>query len=149
MVAPIADRNADPSETEETEETDRPIAGYGTLVSQVQSCQGLLAQWQRDITADSFDRAPLADLQASLMALQDVVRQVLEQGCAQDADKPPRLAAIDIEIRKQLRLIQIDSQFLKTARQPSTLTERLESIQAHLELLDRYGQGALMLLDRA
>ncbi len=139
MVAPSVDR----SDAEFA-------AAYSTVVTQVQISQDLLAQLQDPaIATEARDRAPdranLTDLQASLSALLDSVSQAL----AQDADKPPRLAAIDIEIRKQLRLIQIDSQFLGTARQPATLTARLESIRAHLELLDRYGQGALLLLDRA
>jgi hypothetical protein len=134
VAAPRADRSA----------LDFATA-YGHLATQVQASQGLLAQLQGQAIEQTLrDRAALTEVQTHLTALQAAASPIFAQ-----VDKLPRLAAIDIEIRKQLRLILIDSQFLNTARQPATLTARLESIHGHLELLDRYGQGALLLLNRS
>jgi hypothetical protein len=130
-------------------------AAYGNLATQVQASQRILAELQgQAIDQTLADRSRLTELQASLTALQAAVRLLFAPEFASEFapefapefEKPPRLAAIDIEIRKQLRLIQIDGQFLNTARQPATLTDRLDSIRGHLELLDRYAQGALLLL---
>lgn len=144
MATPRGDRSAaNPSPNSSSNPTSNPKAGYGNLAIEVQASQGLLAQLQgQAIDQTLADRARLTDFQAHLMGLQAAVSPAFAQ-----LDKIPRLAAIDIEIRKQLRLIQIDGQFLGTARQPATLTDRLESIRTHLELLDRYAQGALLLLN--
>jgi hypothetical protein len=138
MATPRTDRSGvNPS----SNPTSDPRASYANLATQVQASQGILTQLQgQPIDETLADRARLTGFQAHLTGLQAAVSP------AAQGDKLPRLAAIDIEIRKQLRLIQLDGQFLGTARQPATLTDRLESIRAHLELLDRYAQGALLLL---
>jgi hypothetical protein len=131
VAAPRVDRVASDS-----------AAAYGHLATQVQASQGLLVQLQGQAIEQTLaDRAALTEVQTHLTGLQTAASPIFAQ-----VDKLPRLAAIDIEIRKQLRLIQIDGQFLNTAKQPATLQARLESIHGHLELLDRYGQGALLLL---
>jgi hypothetical protein len=117
-------------------------AAYGNLATQVQASQRILAELQGQAIEQTLrDRTRLTEVQTHLTELQAAASPVFAQ-----FEKLPRLAAIDIEIRKQLRLIQIDGQFLNTARQPATLTDRLDSIRGHLELLDRYAQGALLLL---
>jgi hypothetical protein len=130
------------SQSPQGPDSEPEFAVYARLIAQVRCCQDLLDGLLQQLTnppAQLLDRPSLRPLQDQLAALQSI-----DPRPPQDPE-PPRLAAIDLEIRKQLRLIQLDCQFLQTARQSRTQQQRLESIRGHLELLDRYGQAAQQL----
>lgn len=54
-----------------------------------------------------------------------------------------RLQSIQTEISKQLRLLAMDTMFLKTARQPETSQQRRQQIGDRLDLLLRYCEAIL------
>lgn len=56
-----------------------------------------------------------------------------------------RVHGLQVEINKQLRLIGTDALFLRAAKQPDTVQQRLHQISDRLQLLKRYCDGVLEL----
>jgi hypothetical protein len=76
--------------------------------------------------------------------LQAIMRMAVEQGETQTVQN--RVQALNTEIRKQLRLCQMDLLFLKTARHPTTQQQRCQQLQDRLTLLLQYSQGIVTVL---
>jgi hypothetical protein len=58
-----------------------------------------------------------------------------------------QVQAFQVEMNKQLRLLNMDSMFLQVARQPTTIAQRQHQIRDRLKILIRY--CALLLKDEA
>jgi len=56
-----------------------------------------------------------------------------------------RVHGLQVEMNKQLRLIGTDALFLRAAKQPETMQQRLRQIGDRLQLLKRYCDGVLEL----
>ena len=77
---------------------------------------------------------------ANLSSLQ----QLLRQGFAADlAALEAKVQPLQIEINKQLRLLETDAVFLKAARQPTTIQQRSQQIQSRVSLLLSYCESIL------
>jgi hypothetical protein len=59
-----------------------------------------------------------------------------------DIDDNPH-QAIQVEINKQLRLLKTDRLFLRSAKQPHMVNQRLQQMTDRLVLLERYGEMIL------
>lgn len=77
-------------------------------------------------------------------AITQQFQQILGLGLAEvDEAIALRLQSIQTEISKQLRLLAMDTMFLKTARQPETNQQRRQQIGDRLNLLERYCEAIL------
>ena len=96
------------------------------------------------LSQNTVDRS---DLKSSVAKLQDFFQ--MQMLPIQDNELDGHLAhavrSLQVEIGKQLRLLTLDCQFLHTAQQPSTVTQRLTQMGDRLTLLHRYGEQLLAL----
>lgn len=93
---------------------------------------------------ETLDRSAL---QSHLANLQDYFQtQILPLDMQALSDETGlRLHALQVEMNKQLRLIGTDALFLRAAKQPDTVQQRLRQIGDRLQLLKRYCDGVLEL----
>ncbi len=96
------------------------------------------------LSQNTVDRS---DLKSSVAKLQDFFQ--MQMVPIQDNDLDAHLAhavrSLQVEIGKHLRLLALDCQFLHTARQSDTVTQRLAQMGDRLTLLQRYGEQLLHL----
>lgn len=85
------------------------------------------------------------DLRRGVAALtQQFQQQILGLDLAElDEAIALRIQSIQTEISKQLRLLAMDTMFLKTARQPETNQQRRQQMGDRLDLLERYCEAIL------
>jgi hypothetical protein len=99
----------------------------------------LLQAMQQLNMAEPTERVTFA---ADLSSLQ----QLFQQGFAADlAALEAKVQPLQIEINKQLRLLETDAVFLKAARQPATIQQRSQQIQSRISLLLSYCESILSL----
>jgi hypothetical protein len=107
-------------------------------LDQYQIFQAAVAKLAKDLTPTT-DLSP-SDLKRPLTSLQATFSQTIEQ--IDLANIPPpanhRLQSLQVEIAKELRLLQVDMLFLQTAKQPETVAHRQQQIQNRLGTLLRY-----------
>ncbi len=101
-----------------------------------QQAQALLQRLQQANLSD-------AELLASLAQAQQQLQQGLSPDSASDLGR--QLQPLQIEINKQMRLLETDAIFLKAARQPATAHQRRQQIQVRVGLLLRYSEAILAL----
>lgn len=115
---------------------------YQTLYQQAQ----ILLQAMPSDPTDPQLRAKLATNLAQL-------QQLFQQGLPIEtpAETPAennlseKLQPLQIEINKQMRLLETDAIFLKAARQPMTVEQRCQQIRTRVSLLLRYCEAILQL----
>lgn len=111
---------------------------YSAFSHQVEETLGLVNQ-------EIIDQP---SLQSHLAKLQDYFQTEilpLDSQTLSD-DTGSRLHALQVEMNKQLRLIGTDALFLRAAKQPDTVQQRLRQIGDRLQLLKRYCDGVLELV---
>jgi hypothetical protein len=81
-----------------------------------------------------------AELKQELQQLQATFRQTIGQIDLEAIPFPinHRLQSLQVEIGKELRLLQVDVLFLQTAKQTDSIAHRQQQIQTRLETLGRY-----------
>ena len=96
------------------------------------------------LSQNTVDRS---DLKSSVAKLQDFfqTQMVPLQDQELDAQLTHAARSLQVEIGKHLRLLTLDCQFLHTAQQSQTVTQRLTQIGDRLTLLHRYGEQLLTL----
>ncbi len=103
---------------------------------QYQLFQAALKNLAKDLGPDALPltiKSQIADLQS--VFTQSVATIDL------DAIDPPanqRLQSLQVEIAKELRLLQMDSLFLQTAKQSETIQRRRTQVELRLKTLLRY-----------
>lgn len=122
----------------------------------LQQYQQQYQQWQAQLK--SLSQQIQANLRVGVVEPAEIVKsssnqQAIQEGLAQiqqtfhqnlanlnlpDETIQTQLQPIQIEISKQLRLLETDAIFLKAARQPATAEQRQQQIQQRLELLLKY-----------
>jgi hypothetical protein len=107
-------------------------------LDQYQIFQTAVAKLAKDLTPSS-DLSP-SDLKHHLTGLQATFSQTIAPIDLTDIPPPAnqRLQSLQVEIAKELRLLQVDLLFLQTAKQPQTLAHRQQQIQGRLATLLRY-----------
>lgn len=112
-----------------------------------QQFQQLLRQFQRQltdpVTAHAEVRSHLAQLQQMFQA------QIVPLTEVEDEAISTQLQSIQIEINKQLRLLETDAIFLQAARQPTTVQQRKQQMNYRLETLLQYCDVSLALQPEA
>jgi hypothetical protein len=107
-------------------------------LDQYQIFQTAVAKLAKDLTPPTELSA--ADLKSHLTDLQTTFSQTIAR--IDLAPIPPpanhRLQSLQVEIAKELRLLQVDSLFLQTAKQPETVAQRQQQMQGRLGSLLRY-----------
>jgi hypothetical protein len=103
---------------------------------QYQIFQTAAAKLAKDLTPD----LPPSDLKLHLISLQATFNQTIAQIDLTDIPPPAnhRLQSLQVEITKELRLLQVDMLFLQTAKQPETVAHRQQQMQRRLGTLLRY-----------
>jgi hypothetical protein len=81
----------------------------------------------------------------SLSQLQQLFQQGLQLDGSAEATELRELQPLQIEINKQMRLLETDAIFLKAARQVATLEQRCQQIQTRVSLLLSYCEAILQL----
>lgn len=89
------------------------------------------------LSQDTVDRS---HLKSSVAKLQDFFQnQILALDLTKlDANLEHYIQSVQVEINKQLRLLNMDSMFLQAAKQPATVQQRLQQAHDRLTLLLRY-----------
>lgn len=79
-------------------------------------------------------------LKATVGELQKIVQGELKSLNLEEIDPAlqSRVRSLEVEIDKQLRLLNIDVTFLQTAKQPETVQNRLNQVRARVETLIHY-----------
>jgi hypothetical protein len=107
-------------------------------LDQYQIFQTAVAKLAKDLTPTT-DLSP-SDLKRHLILLQATFSQTIAQ--IDLANMPPpanhRLQSLQVEIAKELRLLQVDMLFLQTAKQPETVAHRQQQMRNRLGTLLRY-----------
>jgi len=108
------------------------------------------AYQQAQLLLQAMQQANLADQQlgAILETHRLKLKQLLQRDWIMDqadADFWAKAQPLQIEVNKQLRLLETDVIFLKAARQTATLHRRSQQIQTRVALLLRYCEAILAL----
>lgn len=107
-----------------------------------QQFQQLLHQLQLELDGPTTDSAKL---RASIAQLQQMFQaEIVPIAVAEDRVNS-QLQSIQIEINKQLRLLETDGIFLQAARQPVTVQQRKQQMHHRLEILLQYCDASLSL----
>jgi hypothetical protein len=83
-----------------------------------------------------------AELAAKLALVQPVFQQCF---AALTETESAQSQPIQVEINKQLRLLEADSRFLSAARQPQIIQQRKQQVQQRLDFLTRYAAAIVEL----
>jgi hypothetical protein len=107
-------------------------------LDQYQIFQTAVAKLAKDLTP-ATELSPI-DLKRQLTSLQATFSDTIARIDLTDIPPPAnhRLQSLQVEIAKELRLLQIDLLFLQTAKQPETIAHRQRQIQSRLGTLLRY-----------
>jgi uncharacterized protein YlxP (DUF503 family) len=107
-------------------------------LDQYQIFQITVANLAKDLTPAS--KLSPSDLKHHLTRLQASFSQTIARIDLTDIPPPAnqRLQSLQVEIAKELRLLQMDLLFLQTAKQPQTVAHRQQQIQSRLATLLRY-----------
>jgi hypothetical protein len=107
-------------------------------LDQYQIFQTAVAKLAKDLTP-SIHLCP-TDLKHQLTRLQSTFSEIIASIDLTDIPPPAnhRLQSLQVEIAKELRLLQVDILFLQTAKQPKTVAHRQQQIQNRLDTLLRY-----------
>jgi hypothetical protein len=107
-------------------------------LDQYQIFQTAVAELAKDLTPTTV--LHLSDLKRHLTGLQATFSQTITQIDLTNIPPPAnhRLQSLQVEIAKELRLLQVDLLFLQTAKQPETVAHRQQQIQSRLANLLRY-----------
>ncbi|NJM48370.1 MAG: heterocyst frequency control protein PatD [Alkalinema sp. RU_4_3] len=107
-------------------------------LDQYQIFQIAVVKLAKDLTPPR-DRSA-AELKGHLTDLQVTFSQTIARIDLTDIPPPAnhRLQSLQVEIAKELRLLQVDGLFLQTAKQPETVAHRQQQIQNRLATLLRY-----------
>lgn len=97
--------------------------------------QALCQQVQIELQQDGKSADLITGLASVRPALQQYFAALSETWTEAEA---AQAQPIQVEINKQLRLLEADSQFLGAARQGQTIQQRKQQIQQRLDLLLRY-----------
>jgi hypothetical protein len=107
---------------------------YQAFQQQVENCLLLL-------------RSPEAETLAIVTALQSINATFQSQLLtADDPSLPSHLLALRVEMNKQLRLLNTDAMFLRTAKTSENKQSRQVQMTDRLTLLERYCEQAIALL---
>ncbi|MBW4465993.1 MAG: heterocyst frequency control protein PatD [Pegethrix bostrychoides GSE-TBD4-15B] len=113
-------------------------SSYQTLYQQAQ----VLLQ---AMLSDSTEPQLRAKLATHLPQLQRLFQQSLPTEISAENNLSEKLQPLQIEINKQMRLLETDAVFLKAARQPATIEQRCQQIRTRVSLLLRYCEAILQL----
>jgi hypothetical protein len=107
-------------------------------LDQYQIFQTAVAKLAKDLTP-APELSPL-ELKRQLTLLQATFSETIAPIDLTDIPPPAnhRLQSLQVEIAKELRLIQVDLLFLQTAKQPETVAHRQRQMQGRLATLLRY-----------
>jgi hypothetical protein len=107
-------------------------------LDQYQIFQMAVAKLAKDLTP-APELSP-SDLKGHLTLLQATFSQTIARIDLTDIPPPAnhRLQSLQVEIAKELRLLQMDLLFLQTAKQPQTVAHRKQQMQGRLATLLRY-----------
>jgi hypothetical protein len=107
-------------------------------LDQYQIFQTAVAKLAKDLTP--VTHLSPSDLKPHLTSLQATFSQTIAQIDLTDIPPPAnhRLQSLQVEISKELRLLQVDMLFLQTAKQPETVAHRQQQMQNRLGTLLRY-----------
>jgi hypothetical protein len=107
-------------------------------LDQYQIFQTAVAKLAKDLTP-ATEPSPL-DLKHQLTSLQATFRETVARIDLTDIPPPAnhRLQSLQVEITKELRLLQVDLLFLQTAKQPETVAHRQRQMQNRFGTLLRY-----------
>jgi Mg2+ and Co2+ transporter CorA len=114
-----------------------------------QQLEQLLQQFQ---AALGQAETPTAELRTTVLDMQHRFQsQILPLAATLESTEDRtedrnRIDALQLEINKQLRLLETDTLFLQAARQPETAQQRKQQMQSRLEMLLRYCDGILALV---
>jgi hypothetical protein len=113
-------------------------------LDQYQIFQIAVANLAKDLTPTSD--LSQADLKHHLTGLQATFSQTIARIDLTDIPPPAnqRLQSLQVEIAKELRLLQVDLLFLQTAKQPQTVAHRQQQMQGRLTTVLRYCAIVLM-----
>jgi len=126
----------------ELRDGDHSSESKGTQPQQAGACMGSTAAMASGITSGITSADALMAAVAAMT--QQFQPQILALPWAEmDEAIALRLQSIQTEISKQLRLLAMDTMFLKTARQPETSQQRRQQMGDRLDLLLRYCEAIL------
>lgn len=113
-----------------------------------QAYQQLEQSLQQFQTALATAATPPVELRTTVLQMQQRFQlQILPLTATVAAtEQRNRIDALQIEINKQLRLLETDTLFLQAARQPDTAQQRKQQMQSRLEMLSRYCTAILTLV---
>lgn len=115
---------------------------------------GNVACYEQQATGDADPPPHLWVGRSSVGAVTEAVAAMTQQfqqgvlklnAVAMDEAIALRIQSIQTEISKQLRLLSMDTMFLKTARQPETSQQRRQQMADRIDLLLRYCEAILTL----
>ncbi|MEM8805432.1 MAG: heterocyst frequency control protein PatD [Cyanobacteria bacterium P01_G01_bin.38] len=103
---------------------------------QLANLQALLAH-----SSDAF-----ADLQSALVSLNTLFQTQVRAQAMTDIEPPEAGVSIITEMHRHLRLLGVDLNFLRAAKQLSTRQQRQQLVEQRLASLKEFSQGLLTLM---